>query len=566
MSTKFNLLMGTTLLSFVFFLFLLAAIGFFAGISISGAYVGLALIMTFYFSRKRANAYFGAEAAQMLERLCVIAAILFTVFFVLSNSFYDVSYDGQVYHQEAVQQLANGWNPVWHYLSRAQSPSAVLLNHYAKGPWIYEAVLYKATGQMEGSKVFNFILLAASFFLTLAATQRWGKFSAGKAVAVSLVLALNPVSVYQLLSFYIDGQLASLLLCFLSLGYLLIQDGEWRLLPEFATVVGLAVNVKFTGVVYVIFGMGLFAGWLYFDGRRRLTRDFVGAMAGTVLLGVVLLGYNPYVTNTVFFGHPFYPLYGAGARDMDIMTKNSPPSFLREGMLEKLCVATFSMSSNQFDTQRPVLKLPFSFSLKELRPFVYGADIRLGGFGPWYSGMLLLAAFIWLAMVNYGLKERMWGLLWVAGILLSVLINPEAWWARYVPQFWLVPVVTAALALQDHRRLIVVLGKGLLVVSAVNILMVGIPYFIGNYDCTQSFNQQLKILAQAPKPLRICLDEFASNRIILNQAGLQWVQTAPNETADVSMDYVRYDYLTAIQREAPLAIIFKKDTPGVTPF
>lgn len=87
----------------------------------------------------------------------------------LSCQFFDLPYDGQIYHQEAVITLAAGWNPVTEILTDDRANTYIYINHYARGPWVYEAVIYYFSGLIEASKLFNIALSLRTFSITLAA-------------------------------------------------------------------------------------------------------------------------------------------------------------------------------------------------------------------------------------------------------------------------------------------------------------------------------------------------------------------------------------------------------------
>ena len=200
----------------MFFILLFSAISFGLGMPLMPLHIWMATICSLIFAYAITIFYDRKRKQDICQ--CWNSAILIMVFLMYSSGmFYDISYDGQVYHQEAVIQLANHWNPFQQYLLKEQSQSAMLLNHYAKGPWVYEAALYTVTGQIEQSKAFNFLVMTASFLLTFS-TLKSSKWSTKQSSLFSLLLALNPVSIYQALSFYIDGS-TSLLLCLLALSY-----------------------------------------------------------------------------------------------------------------------------------------------------------------------------------------------------------------------------------------------------------------------------------------------------------------------------------------------------------
>lgn len=554
MVVSFSLLLGSMLLSFAFFTAVIAILGFAVGIPLTTVTVWLAAICTFTYGLMGTIYYFKQDTWRMFGKVCITFLVLFFSFLYISGLFYDISYDGQVYHQEAVGQLTRHWNPLQEYLSKEKSSSAVLLNHYAKGPWLYEAALLTATGQIEQSKVFNIVLIIASFLVTLSALQGCRKFTLRQSICLSVIMALNPISIYQALSFYIDGQLASLLLCLLALTFRLVNRPDKIVLFTFLMSIGLVVNIKFTGVVYGIVCIALGGGWLWLLKKKHLYGDFAKASILGLFLGICVIGYNPYITNTVYYGHPFYPLYGGGPDKMDIMTSNSPQGFMKMSSMEKLYVATFSMSTNQFDRKEPQLKIPFTVEPQELRPFVYGADIRIGGFGPWFSGSLIVA-FILLLL----LKKKTENFLYSAGILgsimLSVLINPEAWWARYVPQLWLVPCCIAAMAWSSPLKEIRRLGTVLVVILAVNICLIAYPYVLGNYYCTQNLDRQLQNMAEKQQPIKVCFGEFTSNYVRFARWGIDFADVGA-DVCDINIEEIRYKNLTSLFKEPLLIDIF----------
>lgn len=555
MLAPFSLVAGSTLLAFMFFILLVSSLGFMLGMTISTATIYLSLICTFIYGFMMTKFYFKQKTWQVFAKLCLLLILLFFSFMYSSGLFYDISYDGQVYHQEAVNQLVHDWNPFQHYLTKDQSHSAVLLNHYAKGPWIYEAALYTATGQMEQSKVFNFVLIIISFLLALSTMKQCQRFSDKQAVFFSLLMALNPVSIYQALSFYIDGQMASLLLCLVALSYRLVTEYDQGIVYSFIMSIALTVNIKFTGVVYVVACVGLAGGWLWFLKNKHLYRNLIKTSIIGLSMGICVIGYNPYVTNMVYYGHPFYPLYGAGPQTMDIMTSNSPQGFMKMNPLEKLYVASFSRSTNDFDREEPVLKIPFTVKAQELKPFVYGADIRIGGFGPWFSGILLLTGLLLLLTLVLRTKSGLYGIGLMISIMVSVLINPESWWARYVPQFWLVPVIMAAIATSESKKTIRYVGCILSGAVVINIALISYPYVLGNYYCTQSLDRQLEKMAETEGGVQVCFGDFTSNYARFTKWGIDYVD-ATDDVADINIEEIRYKYLTAVFKEPLLTDIF----------
>ena len=555
MLVTFSFILGLTFLAFMFFILLFSAISFGLGMSLMPLHIWIATICSLIFAYAITTFYDKKNANKTFVNVGISAILIMVFLMYISGMFYDISYDGQVYHQEAVIQLANHWNPFQQYLLKEQSQSAMLLNHYAKGPWVYEAALYTVTGQIEQSKAFNFLVMAASFLLTFSTMKGSSKWSTKQSSLFSLLLALNPVSIYQALSFYIDGHIASLLLCLLALSYRIFVQYDKFVLFGFIMTIALLVNVKFTGIVYAIASIGLLGGWLWLSEKKKTCSDLGKTAIIGLILGICVIGYNPYITNSIFYGHPFYPLYGAGSNSMDIMTSNSPKSFLQLNAAQKLYVANFSMSTNKFDIEEPQIKIPFSVTAQELRPFVYGADIRIGGFGPWFSGMVVIGGIILLLLFIFSKKDALRGVGFVMSIMLTALINPEAWWARYVPQIWLALICLAIVAWSSNQKVIRYLGGALAGAAVVNLAIITYPYALGNYYCTQALRQELTEIAMYHNPIKVRFGEFTSNYVRFGQYNITYVD-APADIADINIEVLRYNYLTAAAKNQALASIF----------
>jgi hypothetical protein len=336
--------------------------------------------------------------------------------------FYDVSWDGQAYHQEAVLALAQGWNP----LREGHLPAArfdnLWINHYPKAAWLIEAALLRATGQLEAVKGLTLMLGAAagllSYTVLRARAPRW------LALAAALVLAGHPVLLAQGWSFYVDGMLAALLTALLVLAVLprepLVRAAEVAALV-------LVINLKFTGLVY--------AAVIVLAHTLLVARQWRWAVPA-LLAGTLVLGFDPYVRNTLERGHPFYPI--AGPRPVDLLTPHQSPSLLRQPRPVRLALSIFARSSE--GSRAPELKAPWSVRADELEAMSY-EDTRIGGFGPLFAAALL-AALLLLPALRPSRPVLVVG----AAVLASTLINPGLWWARYVPQLWLVPAGLLALA------------------------------------------------------------------------------------------------------------------------
>jgi hypothetical protein len=342
----------------------------------------------------------------------------------------------------AVIALAKGWNPVqhitlaqWNPEFASQAGAGIYVEHYAKGAWFVEAAIYQATGNIELGKAANLILIVAAFVVSWSVLLRLGvgrKWS----TALATVAALNPVAIYQSPTFYVDGQLASLFtIClFLSIDYLRAPR-RW-VLALLACAFLLLIEVKFTGLVYAVLMISGLAAGAWMLGRRHAAVRYAVALFCLGVFAVGVPGYQPYVTNTVNYGHPFYPAVGQEA-GRNIQWKQAAPEFMAMNRVAKLGISVFSKSSNT----NWEWKLPMSIYKSELVALT-GADARYGGFGPLFSGVLILALLLSIFTAKgLAASERKAYALLLTMLVVTILINPEAWWARLSPQLWLLPLI-----------------------------------------------------------------------------------------------------------------------------
>jgi len=93
---------------------------------------------------------------------------------------------------------------MYEWLQPRDTVNYVWINHYAKGAWLRAAAVQALSGQLEQGKAFGpLLMVAAALLVFAAAAAAVGRWRAGILAALA---ALNPVSVCQILTFYVDGQ------------------------------------------------------------------------------------------------------------------------------------------------------------------------------------------------------------------------------------------------------------------------------------------------------------------------------------------------------------------------
>ncbi len=502
---------GFFLIVLLAIILLLSSITFFAGGKVMFWHFPIALILTgaatYFVIRNQVE----AGTKNIFYISTVSSLLIIVVSILIAGSFYDVSYDGQAYHQETLIQLKNGWNPYFQTLPTSVNQS-LYINHYAKGAEIPQSVIYAFSDKIETGKATNLILFAGSFLITLSLMLYLNIISFKKALLFSLLLASNPISINQILSYYVDGQLATLLLCLIVTGILLVKKVNASNLLLLAAVIIITANIKFTAVLYVsIYVLALIAWFVYSKQLVKSKKVFWTALiAGFLGLAV---GFNPYITNTVQYHHPFYPLMGEGK--IDIMSYNLPKGFEGKSFSQKLFISLFSHTDNvkPNNGKIPVLKIPFTVNKKDLMNS-FKIDARIAGFGPLFSGILVVSIIVLLLLYFTKNNRRLFkNLIYILLILItSVLVIPESWWARYVPQLWIFPIMILLVAEVYSQKFLFLLKKLLYISIAINIgfTFIGIAW---NILLTAQINYQMSRLKSAHETIVVQWADEKSNRI-----------------------------------------------------
>ena len=435
---------------------------------------------------------------------------------------------GQAYHQQAIIQLAQGWNPLHDPPLPTTVSHALFVNCYPKAAWLMEAVSYKLTGSIESGKALGVLLLLCAILIGNATFQRIG-LTRWQAMGMATLLALNPVALAQSSSFYVDGILGSTLLIGGYLCVLWLLQPRTRLLVLLAGTGLLLINLKFTGALF----FGATTPLFVLLARRLHPRQFrytLYTCAGTLLLGVFVVGANPYLSNLSRHGHPLFPLRGHHA--IDLSPQGPAREFQQHNRFSQLAISLFAEASNS-PGATPQLKLPLSIRPRELSALA-APDTRIAGFGPLF-GPSLLIAFGLLALAGFYHHPRFRAVLLLTAIALgSSLVLPTPYWARYVPQLYLIAPLSVLLCsgfkseLERNHSILrwsrygglvlcVLLTLNLAVVAGVS---VG-SSLLGNL-CRRN---QLAQLAKQPEPIEIDFHGFDSNRLLLQAARIRYQQT-----------------------------------------
>ncbi len=493
----------------------LAVLGFFFGVAITPFHGLLALVAAGGWLWRLSGVGRPLSTARRVRRVGVESAflvVLLAAATLLAGRFYDVSADGQTYHQRAVIDLVQGWNPV--YTPWVQEHFSIV--HFPKGPWMDYAALYALIGRIEPAKGINLALIVAAFLACFHTLRRLTPIPVVASLVLSALAAANPVAISQSLTFYVDGQLASLLLVSACLGALLVREPDPAVRLALGVAVALMVNVKLTALVYAFFlGLAILAGSFFWARRSMVRNGLVVAVAA--VLAVFVLGFNPYVTNTVRFLNPFYPMVGPGATVE--YRSYRPSNFDDMGRARQFAVSLFAPT--EWGTTPAQPKWPLTSTAEEWRSVVY-PDPKTGGFGPLFSGALVGSAAVLIASAIGSRSRRLFvGACLSGAVVASAIVIPEGWLARYVPQVWWVPLilVVAALASRGVSRY---LAYAVVAILALNAGAIAARCVVFQAQQSAELALQLQTLQQAGEPVLLDFFNYTSNAVRLQEASIQY--------------------------------------------
>ena len=236
----------------------------------------------------------------------------------------------------------------------------------------------------------------------------------------------------------------------------------------------------------------------------------------------MIFGYPTYIRNIKEEGHVFHPLYGTrklpGVFALDYSKGNQFINFSKSIFAR----TTFSKAFENHVSY----KIPFTFNQYELERYAF-AGVLIGGFGVWWSGIVIFAIMGLIVLFIYHLngikKKEITNMLFLlTTILISSLSNPHAYIARYVPQLYLLPIlflIIRFIVLKKQN----LLDKILIFAMYLNLLFMG-GYFINNIIATNQRHEELRKLSTIKSPIYVDFGNQSSNKILFKEYQIKYIQ------------------------------------------
>jgi hypothetical protein len=465
---------------------------------------------------------------------------------VVNHSLYDTSFDGQSYQGEAVVSMINGWNPIFQPESQfinqyvTWSGNSPWLNSYPKASWYLSASMYDLTGHYTDVKFFNLSVLFGAFLVLYAMLSEFNfAQNRGLSEAIKFVLSafiiLNPVAVVQATSLNLDGLLYAFLLMFFVTGYFIFRSFEDGTLPRplyytmLSILIIIIVNTKTAGFVYTaMFSVAFGAYLLLFKLKHLWAYLLVIILSFSLAVGV--FGYNPYITNGYLQGNILYPSFGKNSFSF---AENTPSNYRTKSNIELFVHSLFFATNDTFkdgEGEPAELKLPFVVSSTEINSLA-NSQIKKGGFGPLFSGVLvsILLAFIAAAgskfkqLVEHNpytqksqqastLRSTLVVLLISIVAFLSFTLTNTSNTARYIPHLWFLLGVYFIYIFNTKFQIARMIASFALIIGFVNIALISYFYFSTQMSDSVIINKNITNLVYSGDSYRVNFGYHTSAR------------------------------------------------------
>ena len=461
----------------------------------------LSIITLYYFNKLKKISFKQTIISVILALFLILISLL------IASFFWDFSWDGQWYHQSAIYNISEGWNPLKEPIRKFNKNNDLSILHFPKGSWYFAASTYSAFGVFEAGKALNFIVL---FALALFSYDVLRKFNLNKfnSILVTLLLVFNPVIWSEIATYMVDQLLCLYLTIYvLALFSLIKKYSFYHLLIGSMAVIGL-VNVKFTGGVFIFIFSSF--GFLYILFKKRnLIVKYIKIHIVSAVLALLIFGFNPYVCNFTERGNPLYPILGSEEypgrleQGFDGNEKHETPKNMQKKAFPiRFFYAHFGTPSNApYHPQKDAeLAVPFVSTFTSWNAYRFH-ETRIAGFGPFFSGLLILSLIYLLYYIKVNRKVRLLVFCIYGAIISSLLISKHFWWARFAPQIWfllIVPLILGILSKKNKK-----LNYSLIFATIINAVIVIYIHTSWEITNTLKFKKELSLIKKEDEKIQV---------------------------------------------------------------
>ncbi len=412
----------------------------------------LSTLALMFFSDKNIIYFFG---------FIILTSVLFVTFKIAFV--FDYSWDGLAYHLPSILSIREGWNPF-----RDPHARLLLTNTYPNGFWTLSAIYGAILGSYEYGKIINGFLSLCFAIISIHTIDCIKKNKILSFLVISCVLLSNIAS--QFFTNHLDGSIYILFSLFLMIVFIhAYSEYDRRYAAASVSIIIVLINTKTSGLYFAVTGLTIWFLIQYriLTGSNTLKIKKSGVFLlflGVVcfVLGVIIVGWRPWVTNIVEYKSVFYP-------DPQTTLMGMAPSNLREyNPFQSIIHAIYGYHTDAPPPETAHLKPPFiveaaEFSISPIGP-------RSGGFGPLFGAMVTIA-FAARLLSRFLHRLKFGNIDYVCMIIFSAsAVLPGAWWARFIPMVYLIPLLLTLKVLKSDGIFSRITGLLIIMLSIINFI------------------------------------------------------------------------------------------------
>ncbi|MEG0994976.1 MAG: hypothetical protein RSE91_03315 [Bacilli bacterium] len=482
-NTLFSISTFIILLIFITNLFIV--LGWLVKIPITKLHFPLAVIISFIVNYLIQKKYRDTTLKEYLFTI-IFGIIIIGFSLLISNLFFDISFDGGWYHSDAIVRLKNGWNPIYELINNGMFSDVYNDCYASKSVWGFSAAVYSFTGFINSTKIMSTLLAigVSCFSISIFGKITKNKIQLIAIILISLLIGFNPIYLSQMYTNYLDSSLG-----LLSIFYILLfmakelkqmdfKDRPFQILCSL--LIAIMMNIKLTGlffaaVFFLLFVIKDFYKILKQKDSKAFLRIFFTGFIG-VMLGL-FLGINPYLTNVIRGHNIFHPIFGS--EKIEVMGANVPEALRDKTNIEKIIFANFSKSAIGTKLEETVFKSPLNISLMEYKGM--NQDTRVGSFGAAFALLLTISSLVTIIYSKQlfmkekneelnTIKKALWKTIII--ILIIAVIFPEAWWGRYYVPLFIIPLLIAIYLIFQSSKIKQTIAIIIILINVGNSLLV----------------------------------------------------------------------------------------------
>lgn len=375
----------------------------------------------------------------------ILLGVVFIVSGIYSYYLFDKAGDGRWYHQDTMILIRHLWNPLTDYYNVNLSDKYIFSKTYPIANEMLATSFYLIFNNIQIGKIINTLLSLYLFSIMYLFLSALSELNNKDKIWISIFTAFTPIVCAQIFSYYLDG---NLYICFtilmlstfivVSRASVLLENKYFWYLHIFVSCIILC-NLKATGLIYAILILVTINIYGYFLASKKYINIY---FLVCIIISQVFFGWHPYVQNIIYGHHIFWPIIGEGS--VDILTMLDSPVYPKY--------------------LQPILSYlvpyPLNFDVLTLMPDIkiYArTDARFGACGIFFGILLIVSVYVLIKqLAKYKRSnQNIQNIMIVLSIItiMSILINPKFWFAKYVPQICLLPIFALVIIIANQDSL-----------------------------------------------------------------------------------------------------------------